>query len=175
MVRSIKPAGLVAIISILGTLATSSVSGDVQARDRCRPIRGKSQSLLTTENCTSPVGLCTVGTITSAGALDGAQVFLAYDVAPSAGIPTVEPAANLSFSGQVTITARRGTMVTHDLGVFDVVNGFFTEVERPVSGTGIFTNPSHDWFISGAVNAAGNGFNSEISGTLCTDADVDEY
>ena len=174
MVRSIKPVGLLAMLSILGVVGTSAVSPDVQARNRCHHVRGTSHSLFTAENCPSPVGLCTSGTIKGAGMLDGALMFFAFDAAPSAGMPATEPSANLSFSGNVTITAKRGTLITHDLGVLDAVNGFFTEVERPASGTGIFTNPSNDWFISGAVTDNGNGFTGEFSGMLCTDGDIDD-
>jgi hypothetical protein len=167
--RFVKPVGIVAVLSAIAAVGASSVSRPVHAKDRCRRVRGTTTSLFVTENCSSPVGLCTSGTITGGGPLDGAFVFFAFDAAPSAGMPSVEPAANISFSGQVTFTSKRGTLVTHDLGVLDAVNGFFTEVERPASGTGAFANPSHDFFISGAVNAAGNGFDSEISGTLCSD------
>jgi hypothetical protein len=173
MVRFVKPVGFFAVVSLLGAVAVSSLGNDAHARERCRRVHGATNSLFVTENCTSPVGLCTSGKITGGGSLDGAYVFLAFDAAPSAGLPSVEPAANLSYSGNVTITARRGEMVAHDLGVLDAVNGYFTEVERPVSGTGIFANPANDFFISGAVNAAGNGFSGELSGTLCTDGDFD--
>jgi hypothetical protein len=120
------------------------------------------------------VGLCTAGEVTEGGPLDGATFFLALDVAPSAGLPATEPAANLVFSGQLTVTGKRGTLVTRDLGVVDAVNASFTELERPTSGTGMFANPSNDFFISGVVSDGGNGFAGVISGTLCTDGDMDD-
>lgn len=170
----VKPVSIVAVLSAIVALGASSVSRPVHAKDRCRPVHGSTKSLFVTENCASPVGLCTSGTITGGGPLDGAFVFFAFDAAPSAGMPSLEPSGNISFSGNVSFTSKRGTLVTHDLGVLDSVNGFFTEVERPVSGTKAFANPSHDFFISGAVNAAGNGFDSEISGTLCSDRDGED-
>jgi hypothetical protein len=111
--------------------------------------------------------LCTAGKITGAGFLDSGDTFLAFDAAPSAGLPAVEPSANVSYSGQLTINARRGTLVTRDLGVIDGVNHAFTELERPTSGTGIFAGASNVFFISGALVNNGNGFDGELSGKLC--------
>lgn len=134
----------------------------------CRPVHGTIHSLFTVQNCTSPVGLCTAGTITDAGPLNGATVFSALAVAPSAGLPSVEPAANLSYSGQLTITASNGTLITRDLGVLDANHLAFTEIERPFSGTGIFANPGSSVFsISGSIVDNGNGFQGDLTGTVC--------
>ena len=134
----------------------------------CRPVHGTIHSLFTTQNCTSPVGLCTAGTITDAGPLDGATIFSATAMAPSAGLPSTEPPANLSYSGQLTITASNGTLITHDLGVLDANHLAFTEIERPFSGTGIFANPGNSvFFISGSIVDNGNGFQGDLPGTVC--------
>lgn len=135
----------------------------------CRPVHGTIHSVFTTQNCASPVGLCTTGTITDAGILDGPTTFTAFGVAPSAGIPGgVEPPANLSYSGQLTITASNGTLITHDLGVLDAKDLAFTEIERPSSGTGIFANPgSSVFFISGSIVDNGTGFQGDLTGTVC--------
>lgn len=135
----------------------------------CRPVHGTIHSVFTTQNCTSPVGLCTVGTISDAGILDGTTTFTALGVAPSAGIPGgVEPPANLSYSGQLTIAASNGTLITHDLGVLDASHVAFTEIERPSSGTGIFANPASSvFFISGSIVDNGTGFQGDLTGTVC--------
>jgi hypothetical protein len=173
MLRLSKPVvGLAAIISVASAAEASSITRSVEAHPRCHRVHGMTHSLFTAENCTSPIGLCTVGAVTHGGPLDGATLFLALNAAPGAGLAPVEPAANLSFSGVLTITGKHGTLVTHDLGVVDAVNGSFTELERPASGTGMFANPSNDFFISGIVSDNGNGFTGEISGTLCTDGDM---
>jgi hypothetical protein len=88
-------------------------------------------------------------------------------------MPAVEPSANLSYSGQLTINARRGVLTTHDLGVIDGVNSKFTELERPASGTGIFASASNVFFISGSLVNNGTGFDGEISGQLCNLLDSD--
>jgi hypothetical protein len=134
----------------------------------CRPVHGTIHSVFTTQNCASPVGLCTTGTITDAGLLDGSTTFTALAIAPSAGLPTVEPSANLSYSGQLTIVASNGTLVTKDLGVLDANHLAFTEIERPAAGTGVFANPGNSvFFISGSIVDNGQGFQGDLSGTVC--------
>jgi hypothetical protein len=167
MPNTLKPLGIAAVLSVVGAVGATSVAKNVHADDGCRHVRGRIQSTFTTTNCTSPVGLCTTGKITGAGPLDAATTFLALDVAPSAGLPAVEPAANLSYSGSLTINARRGTLTIHDLGVIDAATTSFTELERPVSGTGIFTQANNVFFISGSIVNNGTGFDGELSGELC--------
>ncbi len=141
----------------------------VHADGSCNPAHGTINSVFTTQNCTSPVGLCTVGTITGAGVLNGATTFVALGVAPSAGVPSFEPSANLSYSGQLTIATANGTLVTRDLGVLDAAHLAFTEMERPAQGTGVFANPGTAvFFISGSIVNTGQGFQGTLSGSVCT-------
>lgn len=158
------------VLVTLILMAVVAVSRKVRADMSCSPVHGTITSVLINLNCKSPVGLCTVGTITGAGPLDGATTsFLALRVAPSAGMPQVEPAANLSYSGQLTMVTTSGTLVTRDLGVLDQVHSAFTEMERPASGTGVFANPVNDvFFISGSVVDNGQGFQGNLSGVVCT-------
>ena len=158
------------LFAIVLPMKQSGANFKVSADDRCRPVRGTISSLFTTQNCTSPVGLCTVGTITGSDLLDGNTSFVALDLAPSAGMSGVEPAANLSYSGQLTIVARQGTLVTNDLGVLDAAHLAFTEMERPSSGTGVFANPGNSvFFISGSIVDNGQGFQGDLSGITCFD------
>jgi hypothetical protein len=109
----------IGMVSIMALAAFGIGVRSVHADGSCNPVHGTINSVFSSQNCTSPVGLCTVGTITGAGALDGTTTFTALGVAPSAGLPTVELAANLSYSGQLTIVTADGTLVTRDLGVLD--------------------------------------------------------
>jgi hypothetical protein len=168
MPKTLKPFAIAAVLSVFGTIGAASYSSSVHADDGCKMVHGRIQSTFTTTNCTSPIGLCTVGQITGAGPLDSATTFLALDAAPSAGLPAVEPSANLSYSGVLTINAKHGTLVTHDLGVVDAVDAAFTELERPASGTGIFAGATNVFFISGSLVNNGTGFDGQISGELCT-------
>ena len=110
------------------------------------------------------------GVQTCALPIYAATTFTALDVVQSAGLAAIEPPANLSYSGQLTIVASHGTLVTRDLGVLDAAHLAFTEMERPASGTGVFTNPGGSvFFISGSIIDNGQGFQGELSGTLCAD------
>ncbi len=167
MVPMPKSAAMVATVLAAGLVGTVATTRGVQAEDGCRRVYGHMMSTFTTANCTSPVGLCAAGTITHGGILESAATFLAFDAAPSAGMPTVEPAANVSYSGQLTIDTKRGTLVVHDLGVIDGVHSNFTELERPASGTGRFAHATNVFFISGSLLNNGTEFDGEISGELC--------
>ncbi len=159
-----------ALFAVVLPMKPSGATFKVSADNRCRPVRGTINSLFTTQNCASPVGLCTTGTITGSDLLDGPTSFVALGDAPSAGMPGVEPAANLSYSGQLTIVTRQGTLVTNDLGVLDAAHLAFTEMERPSSGTGVFTNPGNSvFFISGSIVDNGQGFQGDLSGIACFD------
>jgi hypothetical protein len=167
-----KPFGkFVLAVSAMGSIASVTAAIMVGATPppvTCRPVHGTIHSVFTTQNCASPVGLCTTGTITDAGLLDGSTTFTALDVAPYAGLPGVEAQANLSYSGQVTIVASNGTLVTKDLGVLDANHLAFTEIERPASGTGVFANPGNSvFFISGSIVDNGQGFQGDLTGTVC--------
>lgn len=148
------------------------ITSNVRADGSCKPVHGAINSVFSTQNCTSPAGLCTLGTITGAGPLDGATSFVALAIAPAAGMPAVEASANLSYSGQLTIVTTDGTLVTRDLGVLDAAHLAFTEMERPLSGTGVFASPGNSaFFISGSIVDNGQGFHGALSGVVCTVAD----
>ena len=158
------------LFAVVLPMKQSGTTFKVSANNSCRPVTGTINSLFTTQNCTSPIGLCTTGNITGAGLLDGNTTFVALDAAPSAGMSAIEPAANLSYSGQLTIVAQQGTLVTNDLGVLDASHLAFSEMERPSSGTGVFANPgSTAFFISGSIVDNGQGFKGNLSGTACFD------
>ena len=156
------------VLATLILIAVGALTRNVHADVSCMPVHGTITSVRTTQNCTSPIGICTVGTIAGAGLLEGTTTFVALDAAPSAGMSALEPSTNLSYSGQLTIVTRNGTLVTRDLGVLDAVHAAFTEMERPQSGTGVFANPgSNDFFISGSVVDNGQGFQGKLSGIVC--------
>lgn len=155
---------VIATLVLMTGVAIRRVRADVS----CAPVHGTITSIVTNQNCTSPIGICTVGAITGSGLLDGTTTFIALDAAPSAGVPNTEPARNLSYSGQLTMVTANGTLVTRDLGVLDAVHAAFTEVERPQSGTGVFSNPGNkDFFISGSIVNNGQGFQGNLSGLVC--------
>lgn len=159
----------IALASLLGVTETSR---SVHADARCRPIHARVQTALTSVNCQSPVGLCTTGHITG-GPFHGATTFLTLGAAPSAGMPGVEPAANISYSGTFSVTQGGDTFVASDLGVLDVSRLAFTELSRSISGTGRFANPTGTLVISGALVNNVTGFDGFAEGELCTDGGDD--
>jgi hypothetical protein len=173
MVQVLKSAAVTAVVLAAAFVGTTIKSRTVQAHDGCHRVHGRYHADVTTSGCTSPIGLCATGTISHGGFLNASSVFVALDLAPFAGMPASEPAANASYSGTITIAAHGGTLEVRDLGVIDSVHGNFTEMERPTSGTGIFTNATHDFYISGSLSNNQNTFDGEISGELCGLGDGD--
>jgi hypothetical protein len=167
MVQLLKSASFAALAVVAGVAGVTATPRILHAEDGCLPVHGRYHADVTTTGCTSPIGLCATGTITRGGFLDSASVFVALDVASSAGIPTEEPAANASYSGTLTIDAHDGTLQLRDLGVIDSIHSSFTELERPISGTGLFAHATHDFFISGALSDNQTVFDGEISGEIC--------
>jgi hypothetical protein len=168
MVPMRKSAGFVAVVLAAGVVGSVSMVKNVEADDGCRPVFGHYQAQFTTTNCTAPSGLCATGTITEGGILDSSSLFIELDQAPSAGMPLTEPSATVSYSGTLTITTPHdGTLNVRDLGVVAGANNAFTELERPVSGTGRFEHASNVFFISGSTTGGGTGFDGRIHGELC--------
>ena len=165
--------GLLLLIALFGSVAAVALTKrSSSTTPSCNPVQGTIHSVFTSDNCASPVGLCTAGTITGAGPLDSSTTFFAKSVANSAGLAGVEPFANLSYSGQLTIVARQGTLITDDLGVLDAGHLAFTEMERFASGTGVFMNSGSSlFFISGSIVDNGKGFQGTLSGTVCSTED----
>jgi hypothetical protein len=163
---------VVALLAVAGVVA--AVAPDVRADDAgsddsgCKRAKGTYSAVFTTTNCTAPSGLCSVGTITDGGPLNGTTSFFELDQAPSAGMPLTEPGTTVSYSGQLTITTKKGTLTIHDLGVTGGPTSSFTEIEEPLSGTGIFAGTTNNFFISGVLTNDGTTFNGTVSGEICT-------
>jgi len=157
----------VGIALVGGVVAFGASTREADARQSCRKIHGTITSHITDPaNCTSPVGLCTAGTITGGGPLNGATVFTTLALAPSACLPGVPP-TTLSYTGVLTISTRRGTVTTTDVGLLDQANLVFTEIDTVQGGTGEFAGATGTWLISGPVIDNGTGFRGDITGELC--------
>jgi hypothetical protein len=167
MVQLRKTAAFIALTAVAGFAGMTATPSTVHAQGLCVPVYGVYSANVTTTGCTSPIGLCASGTITGSDLLNSTSVFVALDTAPSAGLPTAEPAANASYSGTLTIDGLLGTLTVRDLGVIDSIHGNFTELERPTSGTGIFANATNDFYISGTLTNNQNTFTGMISGQIC--------
>ena len=117
------------------------------------------------DGCTSPVGLCTQGTV-EAGPLTGSTRFTALTLAPG---PTPD---ELLYTGELVITTRNGTVTIHDFGVFNTATGVFSEVDQIVGGTRRFKHGTGTLGAQGVGTATG--FIGTLSGAICHDGGEDE-
>jgi hypothetical protein len=176
MVPMLKSAGFVAVVLAAGVVGAIATTRTVQAHDGCRRVHGHYVANFTTVNCTAPSGLCATGSITGGGILDSSALFVELDQAAAAGMPASEPGTSASYSGNLTVTTHHGTLQLRDLGVVagPIGGASFTELERPVGGTGVFAHASHTFFISGVLPNNSTGFDGLISGELCGLGDGDD-
>src|SRR5918998_5446809 len=130
------------MLKVLPALSALAVLTDVsagQAAVSCRAFEATILLHATKEGCTSPVGLCTKGTVESSDpSLAGATwFFTALGTAEAAGLPALLPASMLSYAGSVVVTTPRdGTFTTSNAGVFDTAAGAFSQLDRITGGTG---------------------------------------
>jgi hypothetical protein len=123
-------------------------------------MRGRRRIITTffVEGCTSPIGLCTEGTIPY-GLLAGTTRFtvLALDPGDSADL--------LLYTGALVITTSRGVLTIQDRGVLNATNGNFFEIDQIVAGTGAFTNGTGTLFAWGTSTPTS--FAGRIFGWIC--------
>ncbi len=152
-------------------LVTVGASGapsikEAGAHNRCHRLNGKAgiQASVVSQGCTSPVGLCTAGVFEGDHLLRGTTSLVADGLAPAAGMPAVEAATTLSYSGLLTITTRDGTLTTRDTGIFDTAAGLFSSRDIIVAGTGIFEGATGHIFYTGTGTTT---FDADASGEIC--------
>jgi hypothetical protein len=155
-------------LAALGVLTHASTS---QAANKCRNFEGTILLHMTKEGCTSPVGICTKGTVVSSDpSLTGATwFFTSLGTVESAGLPaSLQPASMLAYVGAVVVTtAQDGTFTTSNAGVFDTVAGAFSQLDQITSGTGKFTDTrGRHIFITG-IGGGDAGFRSNVRGEVC--------
>src|SRR5437588_319492 len=132
----------VRLLFALSAAAAVSITWAGQSADaspHCHHVHATITTTVTQVGCTSPVGLCTTGSIDDSDALSGSTTFSTLGLAASAGLPGVEPATTLSYSGALQITAEHGTLLVRDVGILEQEHAVFTEIDRVISGTGRFS------------------------------------
>ncbi len=131
----------------------------------CFPVSAKIKTNWSIEDCESPIGSCTVGTIKKGGFLDGTSSYTATSMAYAAGMPEVEEDSTLSYAGILTITTKHGTLTLSDVGIMESTNNVFSELNRVEEGTGKFEGATGILFMFGDVTPTG--FDGKINGNLC--------
>jgi hypothetical protein len=63
----------------------------------------------------------------------------------------------------------KGILQTHNVGVFDVVLGLFSEIAQldPNASTGAFVGATGALYINGTTTDGGATFQAEITGEIC--------
>ncbi len=167
---------LLTLVLGLATLGVGGTANATHSDQICFPLLGRIRVAITSDACTSPVGLCTTGTFRS-GFVTGTTRFSATGLGgqpvgeASIVTPPAVPDTTWSYSGVLTIVTRIGTIVFNDVGVLDTVAGTFTELNSPVSGTGNFEGVTGRVFMSGTVTGGGTGFDGAVTGELCLPTD----
>ena len=81
--------------------------------------------------------------------------------------PPVEPMTS-SYTGDLEITTRKGTLTTRSVGVFEGVPfGLGTQFDRVIRGTGIFEGANGFLFFRFEADHTGGAFTSAVSGEVC--------
>jgi hypothetical protein len=159
------------VLPVLSALAMLTDVSAGQAAVSCRAFEATILLHATKEGCTSPVGLCTKGTVESSDpSLSGATwFFTASGTAPSAGLPaTLQPVSMLSYAGSVVITTPRdGTFTTSNAGVFDTAAGAFSQLDHVTGGTGKFAGAEGHHLFTAATGGGDAGFSGHVRGELC--------
>ncbi len=135
--------------------------------DRCQRIRAKEHAVRVTEGCTSPVGFCVEGVINGGGWINGKTSATILGLAPSVGLPGIEPETTLSVAGDRTIVNSQGTLTLRFTAVFDTARGEFSELLRVTDGTGKFLGATGTLFLTGQLSADGISIEAEVTGVVC--------
>ena len=111
-----------------------------------------------TPSCTSPVGVCTAGNVTSAN-LKGTTWFTALSTQPSS------PPGVASYAGDLVITTADGTVTLRDSGLLNSNSGHYVEVQEVTSGTGAYLTATGTLVSEGIATATG--FEGTLGGSFC--------
>lgn len=146
------PAAVPALAAAL--LASSGARAD----HACKSVDGPIVTTFTTDQCTSPVGICTVGTVQLDHEVATTR-FTALTLSPG---PTPDV---LLYTGLLTITTRSGTITIQDSGMLDAATGQFLEVDQVVGGTRSYKKASG--LLTSQGVATGTGFSGTLTGEIC--------
>jgi hypothetical protein len=128
--------------------------------DQCTPIRTTIVTAYSLgPDCTSPVGVCTVGTLSS-GRIAATTRFTARSV-----MPGLSPDL-LVYTGELVLTMSDGTITIRDNGLLNSTTAYFFEVQQVISGTGAYAGAT-GLLTSRGVSTA-TGFQGVLTGTVCS-------
>jgi hypothetical protein len=117
----------------------------------------------------------TAGTIR--GDLRGTTSFTgdASSLTPISGPSSPPLNSTFSYTGDLIITTRKGTLTTRSIGVFELVPfGVGTQFDRVISGTGKFQGATGLLYFNFTANSDLSGFTSSVAGELCLEPSADD-
>lgn len=162
------------MLGALLLLVSTTANAEASDGELCVPVYAEMSATFFSANCTSPVGMCTAGNITTpTGTVIGVASYTAQGIGggavgeASVVTPPVEPATTWTYAGELVVSTWLGELTFSDVGIFDTAGGAFTEFDRLTSGTGLFEGASGTLFINGFGFEDGTGFASDIRGTIC--------
>ena len=129
--------------------------------DDCLHVNATIVTTFFLDGCTSPFNFCTAGTV-SGRHFTGTTRFVVTSLEPISD-------AILAYTGVLTITTRRGGVIIHDSGIFDVIKGTFFEMDQVVSGTGRFEDATG--LLTSQGTASTTGFSGTLTGSICNGDD----
>ena len=154
-----NPSTMTQATLIVIALTAGCFSSDAMANDhlRCRDANGD-LSVVSNGNGT------TGGTVRHGGKLNGTT----RAVFTSALTSTPNPNA-FSYTDEFSITTDGGVLKSHNVGLFVVSNGLFSEIAiiDPGTSTGNFAAATGVLYINGKTNDGGATFKAEITGEFC--------
>jgi hypothetical protein len=139
-------------------LALLLVGSRAAVASQCAAIRTNIVTGYALTGCTSPIGVCTTGTMSSPTLL-GNTSFSARNV-----VQGLSPDL-LVYSGELVLTFSDGTITIHDQGILNSTTAYYFEVQRVVSGTGAYAR-AYGLLTSRGVSTP-TGFQGVLSGTIC--------
>src|SRR4051812_7178751 len=142
-------------------LLVSGFALNAARADECAKVHGTLSSTFYAQDCTSPVGVCTGGSIVHGGLLNGSDNFVATSLTPT-DVP-----GTFNYTGVLDVTTKHGTVTLAVSGTINWATGAFTENDQISGGTGLFSGATGMVTATGGLKQDGSGFISQLGGSLC--------
>jgi len=127
---------VVATASLLTAMTAFILGNGTASAGECQSVRGHIVSrVLTGTDCTSPVGLCTIGRFR--GDIRGDFVFTASSLNPGAN-PDFALTSVAFYTGDLVLHTNDGDLISKDAGAFNITpnsNEDFGSVQTIITGT----------------------------------------
>ena len=164
-----KTSTLVVLTCLFSMVGLPMVFGQEQSgfredSDRCERVTAHYALQFVTTDCPSPIGLCAAGVIAGNQLVTGTMFVSILGLAPSIGLPGIEPETDVSIAAERTIITSHGTLMFRVAAVFDSARGEFAEINRVTGGTGRFTGATGTLWTTGTGTTF---FRGQATGKIC--------